>query len=186
VNSRDKIVTASSDEQVQKLLKNFYRGYNTLSFENLSANKYYFIENAKGQIVAGVHANPDQWRIHSLPGFMNSLLKVFTRLPILNKLLNEKFKFLTFEGIYLVPGNEKYLERLFESMLVKYNLNSAICIIDPESKLYTTIKSLRLGLINKLNKEVMGNVICRFANFSDEEKNTFKTNPVYISGIDAT
>ena len=185
--SKDRIVEATSNESVNELLKTFYHGFNTLSFENLSAKKYYFIEDNKGQVVAGVHANPDQWKIHSLPGFMsNIMLRVFTTIPILNRLLSEKFRFITFEGIYLVPGNEKYLERLFETLFVKYNVNSAICIVDPGSKLYTTLKSLRLGLMSKLNKEVRGNVICRFVNFSQEEKNTFKTNPVYISGIDAT
>jgi hypothetical protein len=144
------------------------------------------MEDENGQLVAGVHANPDQWRIYSLPGFTNNLLKIFTRLPILNKLFNKEFQFITFEGIYLVPGNEKYLERLFESLLAKYKVNSAICIVDPGSNLYTTLKSLRLGLMSKLNKEVRGNVICRFVNFSLEEKNIFKSNPVYISGIDAT
>jgi len=187
LNRKDRIVEATSAESVQELLKNFYHGFNTLSFENLSTKKYYFMEDEKGQIVAGVHANPDQWKIHSLPGFIgNTMLLVFTKIPILNRLLHEKFRFLTFEGIYLVTGNEKYLERLFETLLAKYNVNSAICIVDTGSKLYTTIKSLRLGLMNKLNKEVLGNVICRFVNFSQESKNTFKTNPVYISGIDAT
>jgi hypothetical protein len=187
VNSTDKIVLAKSNESVQELLRSYYHGFNTLSFENLSSRKYYFIENDIGQVVAGVHANPDQWKIHSLPGFLtNLILKVFTRLPILNKLLNEEFKFLTFEGIYLVPGNEKYLERLFESLLAQHNLNSAICIVDPGSNVYPTLKSLRLGLMSKLSKEVRGNVICRFINFSEEEKRTFKTNPVYISGVDAT
>lgn len=185
-NNKDKIVTARSDESVKELLKTFYNGFNHLSFENLSAKNYYFIEDDKGQIVAGVHANPDQWKIHSLQGFMNILLNVFTRLPMLNKLLNENFQFITFEGIYFVPGKEKYLERLFESLLAKYNVNSAICIVDPGSNVYTTLKSLRLGLISKLNKEVRGNVICRFVNFSQEEKNSFKSYPVYISGIDAT
>lgn len=181
------IVEANSEESVKPLLKTFYQEFTTLSFENLTGRKYYFIKDENGEVVAGVQANPDQWKIHSLPGLINRImLSVFTHIPILNRLLNRNFRFITFEGIYFVPGSEKYLEYLFESLLAKYHVNSAIFLVDPESNLYATLKSLRLGLINKLNKEVRGNVIGRFVNFSQEEKNVFKTRPVYISGIDAT
>lgn len=181
------IVEAPSEEAVKELIKTFYQDFTTLSFENLTGRKYYFIKNENDQVVAGVQVNPDQWKIHSLPGFKNKImLHVFTHIPVLNRLLNKKFRFITFEGIYFVPGGEKHLEHLFESLLVKYHVNSAICLVDPESNLYTSLKSLRLGLVNTLNKEVRGNVICRFVNFSQQDKANFKSKPVYISGIDAT
>lgn len=181
------VVEAQSEESIKELLKTFYQEFTTISFENLTARKYYFIKDENGEVMAGVQVNPDQWKIHSLPGLVNKLmLQVFTHIPVLKRLLNKDFQFITFEGIYFVPGSEKYLETLFESLLAKYHVNSAICLVDPESKLYTTLKSLRLGLVNKLNKEVRGNVICRFVNFSQAEKDNFKTNPAYISGIDAT
>ena len=174
-------------ESVMELLKTHYEDFNMLSFENLRYKKYYFIENDNGQRVAGVLVNPDQWKIHSLPGFfMNVLLKIFTRIPVLNKLLNENFRFLTFEGVYVLPGHEKYLEKLFESLLARYKVNTAICIVDAESKIYSSLKSLRLGLMSRLNKEVKGYVICRFQNFTEEERSIFKSHPAFISGIDAT
>lgn len=183
----DAIVEAQSDESVKELLKTFYQRFSTFSFENLSGRKYYFIKDRNDQLVAGVQVNPDHWKIHSLPGLTSKIiLSAFTHTPFLNRLLNRNFRFITFEGIYLIPGNEKYLERLFESLLAKHNVNSAICLVDSGSKLYSTLKSLRLGLVDKMNKEVRGNVICRFVNFNQEEKESFKANPVYISGIDAT
>lgn len=186
-NRTDTIVEVQFDESIKELLKDFYRGFSTLSFENLSGKKYYFIQDDKGQRVAGVQVNPDQWRIHALPGLTGKvILSVFTFVPILNRLFGKNFRFITFEGVFLVPGFEKYLEKLFESLLAKYHVNSAICLVDADTKLYTDLKSLRLGLMDKLNKEVRGDVICRFVNFSKDEKDRFITNPMYLSGIDAT
>lgn len=181
------IVEAQSEETVKELLKTFYQGFTSLSFENLSGRKYYFIKNGRGQIVAGALVNPDRWKIHSLPGQMGKIvLEVFSRTPFLNRLLNKDFRFITLEGIYFTTGHEKYLEQLFESLLAIHKVNSAICVVDPEGILYTTLKSLRLGLLNKLKKEIKGNIICRFVNFSEIEKKKFKESPAYISGIDVT
>ena len=174
-------------ESVKGLLKDFYHDFTMVSFENLTQKKYYFIENKKGERVAGVQVNPDQWRIHSLPGFVLTIaLGVFTHIPMLNRLISKNFRFLTFENIYWMPECEKYLEPLFEQLLARYQVYAGICIVDRESKLYSTLKSLSLGLMNQVNKEVHGDVICRFENFSESEKSDFKSKPAFVSGIDAT
>lgn len=189
-DSRIKIVEASpSDEvMVRKLLSDFYKNYTMFSFDNLfHDHKYYVIKNRDNKIVAGVQVNPDQWKILSLPGISGKLiLNTFTHIPVLNRLFNKNYRFLTLEGIYYTAGYEHYLEILFESLLAKYKLNSAIIVVDSETQLYKTLKSLNLGLVDKLNKEVNGNVICKFINFTNEEKQSFKTHPAYVSGIDVT
>jgi len=180
--------TTSKDEKISQLLNEFYKGLNTFSTENLSdERKYYFVKDEHDQVVAGVQANPDRWKIFSLPGITGKLLlNTFTHIPILNRLFNKTYDFLALDGIYYVRGSENILEKLLESLLRKFNVNSAIAVVDPESHLYTTLKSLRLGLVDKLNKEVRGDVICRFSNLSEEEKQQFRSKPAYISGIDVT
>ena len=172
---------------VQPLLQEFYGEFSLVSFANLQGNKYYFLENNDGKRIAGVQVNPDEWKIHSLPGFfMNSLIGVFSATPILNRILSKRFRFLTFENFYWAPGNENCLETLLEHLLAKYKVNTGLCIVDRESKMFNVLKSLKLGVLNRINKEVAGDVICRFENFSDSEKSVFKNTPAYISGIDAT
>lgn len=185
-NDSHKIVEVEA-ETVMPLLKEFYQEFTMVSFENLSGRKYYFIENDKGERVAGVQVNPDQWKIHSLPGFfMNTMLLIFSAIPILNRLLNNQFRFLTFENFYWQPGQEKHLEMLMEQLLARYQVYSGLCVVDRQSKLYGMLKSLRLGLMNRLNQEVTGDVICRFENFGDAEITDFKNKPAFISGIDVT
>src|SRR6185437_870131 len=174
--------------KVKILLNNFYKDYRMFSFENLfKSRKYYVIKDASNKILAGVSVNSEHWRIHSMPGITGKIiLNVFSKLPILKKIFNKDYRFLTLEGIYFLPGHEKYLEVLFESLLAKYNLYSAMMWVDTNSNLYKSIKSIELGIVDKLNKEVSADVICKFANFNNEEKALFNNNPAYISGIDLT
>lgn len=181
-------VPPSQAQEVKQLLASFYKDFTMFSFDNLfNGSKYYVMRDSEGKIVAGAQANPDRWNIVSLPGLSGKvILNTFSYLPYLNKLFNKDYRFLAIEGIYYAKGYERYLEPLFESLLARYQLNSAIMIVDPDTGLYKTLRSLKLGWVDKLNKEVRGNVICRFTNLSEQEKHTFRTNPAYISGIDVT
>jgi hypothetical protein len=174
--------------EVKELLKAFYKDYNMFSFENLfNSRKYYVIKDDKGKILAGIQAEPDHWRIHEMPGLSGKIiLHVLSYIPYLNRLFNKDYRFLTLEGLYYAPGCEKYLEILIESLLAKYKLNSGMIWVDADSILYKILRSLNLGLVDKLNKEVMADVICKFIRFDKTEIDRFKSNPAYISGTDLT
>jgi hypothetical protein len=181
-------VPPSQVQEIKQLLSSFYKDYTMFSFDNLfNGSKYHVIRDSGGRVVAGAQANPDRWNIVSLPGLSGKvILNTFTHLPYLNRLFNKDYRFLTIEGIYYEKGYEQYLEPLFESLLARYQLNSALMVVDPDTHLYKTLRSLKLGWVDKLNKEVRGNVICRFTNLSEQEKQVFRANPAYISGIDVT
>lgn len=181
-------VSPSEENLLKELILDFYKAFNMFSLENLfNGRKYYIIRDENKKIVAGVQVNPDRWKVLSLPGLTGKIiLNTFTHVPYLGRIVNKDFRFITLEGVYYAPGFESSLEFLFESLLAMYQVNSAVVLVDPETQLYRTLKSLRLGLVDKLNKEVRGNVICKFSNFTEEAKKIFKTNPAYISGIDVT
>jgi len=181
-------ITPAEQNEVKTLLMEFNSGLNMFSLDNVfHAGQYFVIRDHHNKIVAGVHANPDRWKIYSLPGRSGKMiLNTFSHLPYLNRLFNKNYSFVTFEGIYHALGKEQALENLLESLLARYQINSGIMVVDANSQLCRTLKSLRLGLVNKLNKEVKGSVMCKFNNFTREEKKVFKEYPVYISGIDVT
>ena len=188
-NSKEVHELSVDDESKMKtLLSEFYSGFSMFSFENLFGQKKYFVvKDSDGNILAGAQANPDCWKILALPGMSGKLLlRAFSVLPLLRKLINKNYRFLTLEGIFYKAGSEAKLEVLFETLLHRFKINSAIIVVDANSGLYRTLKSLHLGMVNKINPEVYGNVICKFNNMNEVEKLTFRTNPVYISGIDVT
>jgi len=181
-------ITPEEQKQVREKLIEFYRDYTMFSFENLFGDrKYFVVKDANGNILAGAQANPDQWKVLSFPGWSgNLILHCFSMLPLLRKILNKNYRFVTLEGLFCVRGAEKHLEALCETLLRKFNVNTAIMVVDADSEIYRILKSLNLGLVEKLNKEVRGNVICRFVNFNEDQKKSFEVIPAYISGIDVT
>lgn len=183
----EKISEAQVPEMKEKLIF-FYKSYNMFSFENLFRSSDYFIlRDNGGNIVAGAQATPENWRILELPGISGKImLNLFSSVPILNKLIKKDYKFITLEGIYVKEGNEAYLEQLFEALLVRYNRNAAMLWLDRDTQLYATIKSINLGILNKLKKEITAHVICKFMDVKTDDEVVFRTNPAYISGTDLT
>jgi hypothetical protein len=181
-------ITTSEQTEVRERIAMRYKEHTMFSWENLlGARTYYIIRNQHGEIMAGVQVNPELWKIISLPGAAGKIiLNTFSHLPYLNRLFNKNYKFLTFEGIYYQAGAEDYLEMLFENLLSRYNMYSAIIPVDADSALYRTLRLLKLGWADKLSEEVRGNVICKFNNFSANDVLQFKKSPAYISGIDVT
>lgn len=182
------LITSETQEEIKNLVDHFYRGYTMFSQENLFQTRaYYVIKNPQGEITAGAQAHPDHWKILSLPGTTGKIiLNLFTPFPLLNRLFNKQYRFLTLEGIYYKPGCEKELELLFEHLLHRYQLYTALISVDANSDLYSALKSLQLGLVDKLSKEVRGNVIAKFIRFNEQQTALFKENPAYLSGIDVT
>ncbi len=182
------LVSLEQEDKVKEILADFYKEFNMFSFENLfNGRQYYTIKDKLGKVVVGVQVNPDLWKIHSLHGLSGKIiLNTFSRIPYLDRLFNKNYRFIALEGIYYVKGFESSLEILFESLLAKYKVNSAIICLDADTALYKTLKLLNLGMVDKLSKEVKGNVICKFINFEQQDEVFFKSNPAYISGIDVT
>lgn len=182
------ILEAKDIPLMQKNLQEFYKTYTMLSFENLFNRGSYLVIRDKGKnIVAGLQVNPDSWNVREMPGISGKIiLNLFSVVPLLNRLINKKYKFITVEGVFVLPGFEKELEKILETALAIFECNSAMLWLDKHSDLYDMVQKLDLGLVDTLNKEVVANVICKFVNMSKEEQDTFVNNPAYISGTDLT
>lgn len=173
---------------IKALLQKEYSSFNFYTEENLNFEDGYFaVKDNKGTVVAGLKAHKEAWEISGMPGVGGKvIMSIVPRIPVINKLFNKNYRFAAVEALYCAPGHEKLLERLLESVLAKYNVTSAVMWLDNSSRIYKTIKSLDLGLLNKINKEVKADVIARFINFEEEEVDNFKNHPVYVSAFDLT
>lgn len=176
----------AADEKVRTLLTSFYKTYNQVSFENLMRT-YYYIEDAGGEMIAGVQVNPDAWHILTLPGrFGKTLLNIFDRTPLLSRVLSKHFRFLAVEGIYYQEGKEKEFERLLETLLQRHQLHTAILVVDTDSSLYRLTEKIDLGLLAKLSPEVYGDVIVRHHPADETFIAQQKNRPAYISVHDVS
>ncbi len=171
------------------LLKKFYSVFNMYTEKYLFYEDNYYLLKINDEIVAGVQANPETWEIIKKPGLKGKLLSdIIPHIPGVSKLFDpQNFRFVAMEGIYYKEGYEKYLLPLFETVCGLTNTHFALMWLDTDSQLTRTIDKLgHRGLLSKLIKPVEANIIVKFINFSEEEKESFRDNPAYLSCFDVT
>jgi len=172
-----------------KLLRGFYRGFNMYTEQYLFYENNYYLLKINNEIVSAVQANPETWEIKKKPGFQEKILfNIIARIPGISKIFDlQNFRFAAIEGIYYKEGYEKYLLPLFETVCALTKTHFALIWLDTDSPVIKTIDKLgHHGLLSKFIKRVEANIIIKFVNFSEVEKESFRNNPAYLSCFDMT
>lgn len=183
----EKVNTPDEKKGVLDLLQDFYRDHSLVHFDFLFLNEGYYVIRENGEIVAGAQLHIGHWVIKRMPGLLGKiLLKVIPHLPLLNTIFNpRKFKFASFEGIYFKPGYEDRLFELFEGLLVKQKLKTALFWMAEQSPHYEKIITHgRLGLFHNFVKDSDTQVMASFRNMTPEEEKLFENHPVYACSLD--
>lgn len=184
------VAKCSSEERslVESLLKEQYANYNMFSTRNLFfEDNYYIIKDDNGEIVAGVQANSEHWKIIEMPGFSGKIiLNVLPKLPVLNKLFNPDYRFVALEGLYVKKGHQQSLTALLESVLAIHKLSSGLIWLDTDSELYQMVSKLPKGLMNYFYDEKDVQIIAKPVNFRPSEVEALKEQAAYISAFDMT
>jgi hypothetical protein len=187
-NRRVTEIVGAERNGMRRLLEKYYRSYSMFSFENLfTSGRYFVIKNESDEILAGVQVLSDAWKLLSLkPPFGRLKLALLSKLPYVSRVVSQNLSFLSVEGIYCKEGYARDLEQLLEHVLSIHKTHVAMTFVDEHSELKAIFEKMDLGVMGRANKGNKGKLICRFQNFSDEEKIGFRTRPAYISAIDLT
>lgn len=180
-------VTEDEKPLVLNHLKSQYKGFSLFFTDHSFHIGDYYVLKKDGEIIAGVQAIAEHWQICHLPGFSGKLTrKLLPRIPFLSKLFNpDAFHLALFEGIFVRPGHEADLFKLFESVLADMGMNTAFIWMDSDNELYSMIrKSGKLGLLYKISGDSPAQVIARFQGFSAKEIKAFHESPSYLSAFD--
>jgi hypothetical protein len=172
-----------------ELLRVFYRGFNMYTEQYLFYENNYYLLKLNDEIVAGVQANPETWEIIKKPGLKGKILfGIIPRIPGISRIFDpQNFRFLAIEGIYYKEGYEKYLLPLFETICALTKTHFAFIWLDTDSQVIRTINKLgHHGALSKFIKRIEANIIIKFINFSEQEKESFRNNPAYLSCFDMT
>jgi hypothetical protein len=161
----------------------FYQDHMLVSDENLFYKQQYFVVREGGEIVAGLQATAEKWRVFDMPGWAGKvMMKAFPRSRVLSKIFHPDYQFAAVEGIYFKPGYEKMLGALLEHVLAFHGVYSVVLCLDPTSKIYTAVGKLKQGFVSKIRKPKEVNVV---AKGNGLESGDWK-KPVYVSGFDVT
>jgi hypothetical protein len=174
-------------EDMLMLLKEQYREHALVQFNSLFMHGQYFVMRESGRIVAGCQFHRVHWVVQSMRGRSGKMIvNLVPRIPLLRKLFNpKKFEFLAFEGIYVLPGYEKHLARLFEGLLAQENLHSALYWMAEKCPIRKRIQAgISAGLLHSFVKDADSNIMASFHRMSDDAISEVCSSPIYASAFD--
>ncbi|NND31785.1 MAG: hypothetical protein HKN76_04280 [Saprospiraceae bacterium] len=164
-----------------------HKGHTLVHFDYIMQNNDYFVLKENGEIVAGCQVHVAKWVVKNIPNrFGGLLLKVIPFIPFVRSVFNPKdFQFLTFEGLYVLPGREVELVRLFESLLHKFNLKASLVWLDITDPLYPKLKNIGLhGVMKNFVDNASVRIMAISRKMSKPTRKHIAENPIYLSTID--
>lgn len=182
-----KLTSPEEQADMLALLRKHYHNHTLVHFDFLFINEGYFVIRENGEIVAGAQLHLGHWVVKHMPGLMGKIMiNVLPHIPVLNTLFNpRRFIFASFEGIYCKEGYEDRLFELFEGLLARQKLKTAIFWMAEESPYYEKIiRYRRLGIIHNFVKNSDTIVMASFRNMTPEEEGLFDELPIYASALD--
>lgn len=185
----EQVRTGEEKAEVRGLLARFYENHSLVHFNSLFIHDNYFVIRENGEIVAGCQMHRTHWVINQMPGLMGKIIMhVVPRIPLLNKMFNpRRFEFLALEGIYYKPGCIRQLEELFEGLLARENLKSAMYWMGKFCPYRREIlRKASAGLLHTFVKDSEGIIMASFTGLSEEEIADLRMRPLYVSAFDFT
>lgn len=183
-----RIETEVDKKKVMNNLLNFYGQHSLVQFNPIFQHQnYYVLKNEQGDWIAGCQLHRCHWKVNRMPGRIGKfMVKTLPYFPFLRRIFNpKKFEFLAFEGIFWKPGHEKELAELFEGLLSKEKVNSAMMWIDEKDQLLKSIeKNNKLGLIHSFVKKNDVLMMQAYFDLTSDEKDNFVSKPFYASAFD--
>jgi RimJ/RimL family protein N-acetyltransferase len=145
-----------------------------------------YVLSDHGRLLAGLQADLQRWKIHSLAGAGGAVaLHALPRIPLLRDLFNPlDFRFLKIGNVFFEKNHPEAVFELVQAVLAHHHLKTAMMFWDKESPVYQTIaRTGRLGLLNALT-ETPVKIMALFQGFTDNEIADFYRRPKVISPCD--
>jgi len=185
--NQEQVTTDVLRKEVLALLKKQYEEHALVQFNSIFLHDNYFVIRENDEIVAGCQFHRAHWVINKMPGMVGKIMmNVVPLIPVLNKIFNPKrFEFLAFEGIYVKPGYENKLMDLFEGLLAKEKLKSAMYWMGESCPMRKRIQEKgQSGLIHSFIKDSDIFIMAAYHNLNEEEIMDLKSRPLFVSGFD--
>lgn len=173
----------SESDDLLRLLNDRYQGYSLKTLAHIGYQSSYFVLKEKGEIVAGIQANPVCWRFSHMPGASGWLMmNLLPLVSVTRRYFNPtNYRFIVPEGLYLKKGRESLLQVLLESVLAHFGLHSALFQIDEKDSVILLLTQRESGLLSGF-QPVKTHVMIKIRGLPDESLPTGL--PVYVSSFD--
>lgn len=169
-----------------KTLEQFYSDYSIYTDKFLFVNDNYYVWREEGEIVAGVQVNKCEWELKKMSGLTGLfMLHILPHTPGLKQYINpKKFEFITLDYLYVKPGHESKLERLFTTMLNEFDVTFSLHWQDVKSPLHGVIDKMDKGLLSTFSKVPTGKTMMTLGDISEEQVESLMSKPVFTCAMD--
>ncbi len=177
----------SEKDSMERILHEFYSGYNLFFSNTLFKDHGYHVIRDSGRVVAGVQEYPISWKVVDFGSPMvNAMVRMGTKIPWVKRRVDpDEVRMLAFDGIYCETGYEDLLYELMEGVLARSQRYLAMLMMDRKSGLYEIFSDKgRLGPVHKVLGTFMADVRVRFINIPGEVRHLFLKRPTYIPTYD--
>ncbi|MEX1001046.1 MAG: hypothetical protein WDZ35_02940 [Crocinitomicaceae bacterium] len=184
-SSRLERIQESDIPAARELIRNFYRDFNFYSEIHLFESSHFFVLKNKGEIIAGIQANPVRFHIKSLAGWGGKLLvKALPYLPRIKRLIQPKEqRFLATEGLFWKEGYEQQVEELLNGVLAETEHHLLLIWTDDQNKMLEKLP-VKWGLIQRVKKDNPIHIVAKFNGFQPQEIDQIIHKKKYLSGFD--
>ncbi|MGB0390939.1 MAG: hypothetical protein ACPGD5_05180, partial [Salibacteraceae bacterium] len=135
-----------------------------------------------------VQVNKCEWELKKMSGLTGLfMLRILPYLPGLKNYVNpKKFEFITYDYIYVKPGHEDKLERMFITLLQEFKATFALLWQDVKSPLHPVVNKMDKGFLSTFSKVPTGRTMMTLGNISDEQVSQLMQKPVFTCAMDMT
>ncbi len=176
-------------DKLLPLLATTYKNYTLVQFDRVYYEQNYFVLKEGEEIIAGVQANPVEWRIADMPGMSGKIIMyVLPHIPIIQRLFNPKrYRFVALEAMYVKPGREEALLTLLESVLTHFQVTSGLLTLDINCPINRQLQAMgKLGIMNALKKRIHTHVLVISDGMVEKQIKQVSQQPIYVSGFDCS
>ncbi len=188
-NIEVELLPVDEQPEMRKVLKEFYKDHAIYHDDYIFNNNDYYVLRENGEIIAGLQANRETWKIKTTGNnFLDKLFRVLSKLSFVKKRLSyDDLRFLGIEGIYFKEGRETDVYKVLEGVLAKTEYYLALLVFDVKSPVYEVFKKKKkLGPVNAAFGTFDAELYGRFYKFPEEEEREIIERPKYYSIYDNT
>jgi hypothetical protein len=169
-------------------IEKFYATFSLFLKDNIFLEDNYFVAVENGEIIGGLQANPETWKIVDMSGLFGCLIRTIPKIPFIGNIINpNQLRFIGVEAIWYKKGRLDIVSDLIESALSYHKRNVALTWVDAGSFLKLELeKKLNRGFPGRFLNTGDGNVLLKFVHFKESEKEPYYKKSAYLSAFDMT
>ena len=151
--------------------------------KNIENRGEYWILKRSDETLALIQSFDNHWELKSYPNpLLMTLIKVFSKTPILRRVFNKTMKFISIENFYFKESS--YFDELLQGILKEKGLHHAMIHLSEEN-IYDNalVNELNYGWLYKISGYSKSKCIY-FGPNQDEDLSSNENGAIYVSGFD--